>query len=89
MFNWQESEQERRFYEKLRETEDYYERKLNAARSAAREEIHALYEEIAMWEDLARALEDAYANCNGQLTDELKQAIEDIIANIPVDVCDW
>jgi hypothetical protein len=62
------------------------EREWQVAKAEMRSIIRELEWELGEWEHLARELEEAYANCGGQLTEELKEAIENIIANIPHDI---
>jgi hypothetical protein len=67
----------------MSELRDEYERRLQAVKADAAAELRELEWELAEWERLACALEDAYKACNGQLTDELREAIEALIAHLP------
>jgi Skp family chaperone for outer membrane proteins len=77
-------EAQRRHYDEMEQLRQKYRREIRDVCGYLEEALWNLEE----WQKKAQKVAEAYRRSNGQLTDELKEAIEELIAHLP-EPDDW
>ena len=75
-------EAQRRHWEEMEQLRQQYRREIRDACGY----IEELTWDLEKWREKARKLAEAYRRSNGQMTDELREAIEELIARLPQEV---
>ena len=75
---------QRQHWEEMDELRRNYRRNMHALRAYRNQ----LEEELREWYEKTQKVAEAYRRSNGQMTDELRAAIEELIARLPQEVND-